>query len=703
EIWSYRSNDRLRVTAPEGLPPVDPRQAQVPDPWQQLPAFRVAADETLSIVERSRGIVAHDNELALGRTLWLDFDGGGFVVRDEIGGTLRSDWRLDMAPPYALLSATEAGENLLITQGDEPGETGVELRRSSVSMTGIGRSETRAAMPVTGWNERFASVAALLHLPPGHKLLAAPGADKAPASWVSRWQLLDFFLVLIITIAAWRLFGPTAGIIAVLALALSYQESGAPAWLWLNLLAAIALMRVAPEGRLRQAVQVYQGASVLVLVLMLVPFVAGQLRIAIYPQLESQYDPGFSVFPAASLQAPRAVLESQLDEPGPKTRRADADIAALRPMEAEQSLEEIVVTGAMQKAPRRYSRYAPNAVVQAGPGVPSWQWNSYRLNWSGPVDAGQTLRLVILPRWAVTALRFVEVAMLLLFAAVLAAEIAGKRWRLPGGLSLGTARAPVVLAALVTTLGLATGDPAEAQTPDPELLRQLEVRLLEPPDCVPRCAEIASAVVEAHGDGISMTLTVHAAEDIAIPLPGSERGWYPQAIALDGSAAGQVLRANDGGLWLRVAPGRHTVTLRGAAPAADSLEIPFATPPRVIEVDADGWLVAGIKDRRLLSGSLQLTRLQSTESGEAAPRWESSRFPAFVRVERSIGLDLDWRVTTTVQRLAPVQGALTLEIPLLDGETVLSEHVSAADGKALVLMGPTQSSVTWASALERVS
>ncbi len=703
EIWSYRANDRLRVTAVEGLPPVDPQQAQVPDQWRMLPAFRVAGADTMTIVERSRGIVARDNDLRLDRTLWLDFDGGGFVVRDDIGGTMRSDWRLDMAPPYALLSATEAGDNLLITEGEEPGETGVELRRANVSLTGIGRAETRASMPVTGWDARFANVTALLHLPPGHKLVAAPGVDKAPASWVSRWQLLDFFLVLIITIAAWRLFGPAAGIIALLALALSYQESGAPAWLWLNLLAAIALVRVAPAGRLRQAVQVYQGASVLALVLVLVPFVAGQLRIAIYPQLESQYEAGFSVFPAAAPERPAAAMEGRLDEPALKLRRTEGDMSALTTMQAEQAPEEVVVAGSTQKAPRRYSRYAENAVVQAGPGVPSWAWNSYRLTWSGPVDVGQAMRLVVLPRWAVTALRFFEVAMLLLFAAALAAEIMGRRWRLPGGLSLGTARSSATLGALLLALLLSTSPESAAQMPDRDLLRELESRLLEPPDCVPRCAEIAAAKVRADGDGIGMTLTVHAAEDVAIPLPGSERGWRPQAIALDGSAAAQVLRRENGTLWLRVSPGQHTVVLRGAAPPVDSLEIPFATPPRVIEVDSDGWLVAGIKDRRLLSGSLQLTRLQSVGGGEAIPRWESSRFPAFVRVERNVELDLEWRITTTVVRLAPAQGALTLEVPLLDGETVLSEDVAAADGKALVSMQPTQQSVSWVSSLQRVS
>ena len=704
EVWSYRSNDRLRVTAVEGLPPVDPRQAQVPDQWQQLPAFRVAAGETMTIVERSRGLVAHDNELALDRTLWLDFDGGGFVVRDQIGGTMRSGWRLDMLPPYALLSANEYGEHLLVTKGDEPGETGIELRRARVDVTGLGRSETRAPMPVTGWDARFASVAALLHLPPGHKLLAAPGVDKAPASWVSRWQLLDFFLVLIMTIAAWRLFGPAAGVIALLAVALSYHETGAPAWLWLNLLAAIALMRVAPTGRLRQAVQAYQGLSVAALVLVLVPFVAGQLRIAIYPQLEPQYAADHGIFPSATVDMPAAEsVEDRVQKLESRPATANFELAdAAKGVEAD-SLEEITVAGAAAKAPRRYSRYAPNAVVQAGPGVPSWEWNSYRLSWSGPVDAAQTMQLIVLPRWAVTALRFFEVAMLLLFAAVLAAEISGKRWHLPGGLGLGSARSSALLGAALVAVTMSMSPNAEAQTPDRELLRELKSRLLEQPDCVPRCAEIAAAEVRALGDGIAMTLTVHAVEDVAIPLPGSERGWHPQVIALDGAAAAQILRADDGALWLRVSPGRHTVVLRGAAPPVDSLEIPFPTPPRVIAVDSDGWLAAGIKDRRLLSGSLQLTRLQSAEQGVAMPRWESSRFPAFVRVERTIELDLEWRVTTTVVRLAPAEGALTLEIPQLDGETVLSEHVTAANGTVLVSLEPTQRAVTWVSSLRRES
>ena len=702
EIWSYFSNDRLRVTAAEGLTPVDPIQVQVPGNWRELPAFRIEAGESLTLVERSRGVVSADNELYLRRNMWLDFDGAGFIVSDEISGTMRTGWRLDMAAPFAVLSASEDDQDLLITDGSEEGRSGVELRRGDVAVEAIGRADTRNAMTVNGWDARFAGVSAVLNLPPGNKLLAAPGVDNAPRSWVSQWQLLDFFLVLIITIAAWRLFGRTAGIIALAALILSFHEFNAPSWLWLNLLIAIALLRVAPAGRLRQSVQVYQLTSAVVLILALVPFVASQLRVAIYPQLEPQNRVfqvgGFAAEQPATLMDLEADgFREQLSYNAPMADKIERGRVAAK----SSSIEEIAV--ASSRLSQSYARYAPNAIVQAGPGIPSWAWNSYQLSWSGPVDAEQSLRLVILPRWAVTILRFVEVMMLLLFTAVFAAEVLKRRINLPGGLRLGQASASGFLVVGLLTLLMVASPDVEAQTPDLELLRELENRLIEPPECTPRCAEIVAADVVIGADSVRMTLTIHALADVAVPLPGSEQGWRPRAVMLDGSAAGQVIRAQGQSLWVRLAAGRHTIVLSGPVPAADSLEIPFPTPPRVIEAAGDGWFIAGIKDRRLLSGSLQLTRLQAEGDGSADVRWESSRFPVFVRIERSVDLDLDWRVTTTVFRVAPAQGALTLDVPLIDGESIVTDKFTVEDGRVLVTMNPNQRSVSWRSNLPRKS
>ena len=694
EIWSYQSNDRLRVTAAEGLPPVDPRQVQVPGNWQNLPAFRVDPGATFAITERSRGVVSATNELSLDRTIWLDFDGDGFVVKDSVGGRMRTDWRLDMEPPYALLSATENARDLLITKGREEGQTGVELRQTDVSLAALGRTNARGSMPVTGWDTRFTDVQATLNLPPGNKLVAATGVDNARGSWLSQWQLLDFFLVLIITIAVWRLLGRGSGIVALLALVLSFHEPYAPSWLWVNLLIAIALMRVAPAGRLRQIVSGYQLISAVALIIALVPFVANQLRIAIYPQLEPQYSEyqlyDYDVAPAsAPAEQPMPMRERRASELKTEGFRAEGD-----------TLDEIRVTGSKAID---FVRYAPNAIVQAGPGIPSWQWNTYSLSWSGPVDAQQTMRLVVLARWLVTTLRVTEVALLLLFAAALAAEILNKRWALPGGFTLGRNQAAGVLAVGMLAMTTVLSPTAEAQMPDANLLKQLEQRLTEPPDCVPRCAEVVSADVEVSADAINMRLGIHAMEDIAMPLPGSADGWQPQVVLLDGAANARVLRGGDNSLWLHVGAGRHSVTLRGPVPAADSLEVAFQSPPRVITVDSHGWFVAGIKDRRLLSGSLQLTRLQTDAGGSDTVRWESSRFPAFARIERTVELDLDWRVRTTVYRVAPTQGALTLDVPLIDGEKIVSGEFTVDQNRVLVSMDPRQQSISWTSNLPRSS
>ena len=693
EVWSYQSNDRLRVTAAEGLPPVDPQQVQVPDNWSNYPSFRAAPGGALTIIERSRGIVSATNELNVTRTMWLDFDGGGFVVLDQVRGQMHTDWRLDMAPPYALLSATEDGGSLLITQGASDGRTGVEVRHTDVKLLALGRSETRGTMPASGWDNRLARLQATLHLPPGHKLLAAPGVDVARGSWASQWQLLDFFLLLIITIAVMRLIGKGAAVVAGLAMVLSFHEMFAPGWLWLNLLVAIALMRVAPAGRLRQLVSSYQFFSAVALVIMLVPFVASQLRVALYPQLEPQYNE-FQLFDFATPAETAIEQEARSREVTLSSQKAG--VFADRPGALAEVMSD---TGAT----RDFSRYAPNAIVQAGPGIPSWQWNSYSLTWTGPVDAAQDMRLIVLPRWLVSTLRFIEVLLLLLFAAVLAAEIFNKRWTLPGGFSVGREGGAGIAAAGLMLAMLSASPPAEAEIPGPDMLKQLQERLLEPPDCVPRCAEIVAADVEIRANAITMTLEVHALEEVAVPLPGSAEGWRPDAVRLDGGVSQRVLRGFDGALWVQVAAGENTVTLRGVVPSVDSLEIPFPTPPRVLQVSSDGWDVAGIKDRRLLSGSLQLTRLQTDSDGDKTIRWESSRFPAFARIERTIELDLDWRVRTSVHRVAPMQGAVTLDVPLIEGETIVSGDFAVTDGRVLVSMNPQQHVVTWTSNLPRQS
>jgi hypothetical protein len=179
----------------------------------------MAPDSKLTVVERSRGLAnADDNRLTLNRNLWLDFDHHGFTVIDAIGGTMRRDWRLDMQAPFALASATQYGEQLLVTEGGK-GRAGLELRQPRVNLSTVARSASGSgAMPATGWDSRFDSVNGTLHLPAGHRLLAALGTDSAPDSWWERWGLWNVFGVLIIVVFVFWTAGRIPAAVAALAL-----------------------------------------------------------------------------------------------------------------------------------------------------------------------------------------------------------------------------------------------------------------------------------------------------------------------------------------------------------------------------------------------------------------------------------------------------------------------------------------------------
>jgi len=231
---------------------------------------------------------------------------------DQIAGTMRRDWRLDMAAPFALQSATSGVEPLLVTSGTFD-HTGLEVRNPKLSLTTVARSAAHGAMPATGWNQRFDQVSGVLHLPPGHRLIAAPGTDEAPGSWIERWGLWSVFGVLIVVVFVYWIAGLMPAGIAALAFLLTYQEMPPFIWLWANLLAALAIARTAPEGRFRRVAHGYRTLSFSVLALAMLPFMWSQVRYALYPQLENtQFEilplnVQTAVAPESKVDVPRAV------------------------------------------------------------------------------------------------------------------------------------------------------------------------------------------------------------------------------------------------------------------------------------------------------------------------------------------------------------------------------------------------------------
>jgi len=715
EIWSFAASDGLRVAAAEGPEGIDPIQANVPGEWQRFPAFRMAADTKLNIVERSRGLSnADDNRLTLIRELWLDFDHGGYTAVDSIRGTMRRDWRLEMSAPFELESASSNDEPLLVTAGAE-GRTGLELRNPSLSLVTVSRVERGSGMPATGWDQRFDQVSGSLHLPPGHRLIAAPGTDEAPGSWFEGWGLWSVFGLALVVVFVYWVAGKIPAVIAAVALLLTYQELPALVWLWGNLLAALAVARAAPEGRFRKFAQSYRSVSFLVLAFVLMPFMWLQVRVALYPQLESMYAwsvpmPGASPAPIEadlqeeSLVAPMEVAPAAAaaaDAAAPAVE-ADADPYNVTERYRESKARAFSGLNSMQVV----QRYASGTRLQAGPGIPAWRYNSYGYSWSGPVEAADTVRFVIVGPVVMFIWRLLGVITLAALFLWLARLSYGGNWRLPGMTASSPASgsaAGALLPALLVLALLGASTPAAAQNaPSEELLAELKQRLTAAPPCAPSCAELAEARVNVDGERLEVVMQVSALASLAVAMPHASDRWQLDEVSVDARASLALLREGDASLWVPLTPGAHTVRLSGRLAAAESIQLAFPQPPRAIAVNARGWAVSGVNEGRLVSGSLELARERGAQRAGAVETLEAgSEFPAFVQVERQFNLDLDWTLNTQVSRYAPRRAAISMEVPMVEGESVLTPGVETRGDKVLVGLGAGEPNTSWSSGLAR--
>lgn len=720
EIWSYMSVAQLRVTDAAGPAQIDPVMAEVPEGWRSLPAYEMAEGAVLSISERSRGLSDQDqNRLSLYRQLWLDYSGAGWTSKDQINGSLLRDWRLDVLPPYQLTRADENGFALLITKGATPGATGVEVRERNLQLSASTRLQSQGStLPLTGWQHPFESVTTQLNFPPGYELIAVPGADRVPGAWLDQWDLLDVFIAALIAFLCVIAFGRLAGLIPLAYLLLAWHLPEAPRW---SLLIAVGLgllaAAVTQGERLPRWLRRFAQIAALVLMLVAVPFAAQQIRQALYPQLEanSGYFSGyFSGYPggdlgllggatdanmdqyqrqnapAVMMDAP-AVMMDAVPPPPPSPPMPASAPEQQQVMEEVQSQSKSMANQAPQKMAQRLRRYASNTIVQAGAGEPTWQWRSYQIEIAGPVLPTQTVHLLISPPW-LTRLTRLLIALLigLTLALVLRRSFAARKPAVP--------KLAVALAALLVINAPAFGADA---VPRQELLDALGQRVLAMSDCAPDCGFIARADVHAEGASIVAELELHAAERLAVPLPGNEKLLDLETLLLDGVDAGGSVRDDEGTLWLTLPRGVHRAQLRWRAANADSIPLRFALPPGYVEFVGVDWQASGIEEGQLSTGSLELTRIAGAEDvGSRAGVAQS--FPPFVIVTRELSFDLDWTLTTSVQRVSPTAVAFSVTVPLLEGERVMSTGLQVEKNVMTVPFGEGQDWVQWESRLDAV-
>lgn len=718
EVWVFEASERLRQVQVGGAPPIDPSRTDLPETWRQLPAFLMEGAAALTLDETRRGEPeAAPDQVALARTLWLDQDGGAFTVRDAFSGELGRTSRLELAAPGELGRVQVGREGQLVTQDPRTSRPGVELRQVKLAVEADSRLARSGALPAVGWNVGVQSLRAVVHLPPGWRLLAATGVDRASGSWASTWNLYAFFFVLITALAAHKLLGFRAALLTLAALVLLHGESDAPRLVWLSLLAALGLRRVSEARVLRALSGLWLALSLLALAWLAIPFLVDQVRGGLFPQVaEGRGIPAGGAF---TVRAPQALDEAPAAPPAQAAPEEAERLKALgyvqeqaadaakgdnanRPGRQAASSNESAGYG-YQSSPalKKAYRQDPHAVIQTGAGVPSWSWESHTLTWSGPVAPDQRMRLWLLSPFANLLLALLRVLLTLaLGVLVLASAFPAlaerlRQWRAP---------APPPATAAVALLAALLGAPSLSaqETPVPDawpgaaLLEQLKERLLRPAACAPDCVTTARLSLAVEGSELRIEAEVHAGARVAWRLPGPTESWVPAAVSVDGSPAeGRLARLGNGFLHLRLDPGVHLVRLAGPLPPRDSVTLQFGEKPRRATASASGWQVDGIREDGSADDSVQLSRRLA--AGAAGSSAEGAYAP-WLEVTRVLDIGVTWDVETIVRRVSPAGSPLLVKVPLLEGMLVTGDQ-QVKDGELLVNLGRDETEARWSATL----
>jgi hypothetical protein len=697
ELWIYKSNDRLRSTQIINGSPIDSEQGLVAA-WRDYPHYVMEKDGVFTIKERNRGMSHSYDSLNLNRQMWLSFDGDIFHFRDQINGSKSKDWRINTIENYRLTQLSNHGDDRLITF-DENNLTGVEIRTPNIDITAGGEVKVENMQHVSGWNINFASTNVDLHIPPGRKLLLVSGADDVRGDWINQWKLIDLFFVLVIFALVFKAFGLVPSILSLLVLALGYHEFGMPIFLWFNLIIAVAIVSKASTEKIKKWSSIYQWASLALLLLVLLPFLAEQIRFTLHPQLEKKQ----------SLDSRE--YNDLFDSPDIQMVSLEKPSKMMVRQRSGESKQKIAITGSRIKRVDLDNSYQSDAVIQAGSGTPQWHWESASYSWSGPVAGNDEVKLIILSEPLVKLWRMTLVITSLLWLLLIFKQSKGfpsdfKKWfKKVAGNSKTSATVAGILVMFITLLNTT---PAHATDyPSERLLTELQNRLYPVPECQLDCVTLSDANISVNEQALTLTLDYQTGTKVAAILPDS-KDWNIELIKVNGSIVNSAWR-NKAGSWINLNKGISTVIIKARLKDKSNLSIRFLERPKRIKHSIAGWEVSGINQQRLMANALQLTKKISVSLTENDKNNEQSNIvreqsiEGLFHVERYFHFGTQWQLTTNVSSQAPKKGSINTEIPLFSFEQPISKTENVKNRIMKIALSSDENSTGWQSSLDGIS
>lgn len=725
ETWSWNANNPLRSVEVEGARATEASLTELPDEWKNAATYVVASDSKVTLSEIRRGKEPKPfSNLRLQRSLWIDLDGTGYTVSDTFSGELQQISRLNALKETELGRATLNGNQQLITLDPQNNLAGVEVRDTSISLNAVSRLAKSKTISAVGWDTNVDSLNLNLSLPPSWMLFATLNTSYAESSWFESWTLFEVFILILIVIATYKIFGAPLAVLVGLAGVVNYNEFLAPNLLiihiiilevcrrlvkdkgsffyklfnWLLIatyalwaLATITFTKLQFTQLLFPQLQAGTRYRTILQDLLLAlenslfswPMLLVILAIAIYGVHRFLAAQGFwkKIFTGMAfgvlflIAIPMFVGTFQYTEYSRSgSPLAKAPSSYLNTMRSYEMADQPADAGGEFQAQILDNKMR---VFQSGPATPDWKWRTHDITVNGPVSAKHEITIFLLSpsvTRTLAAVRCLVAFFLILFMfKALSFKI--------------NSRVVNTLASIfLFSLFPFCLQNANAETPPKEILEEMEQRLADKQCDSEKCATIRDLRIDLTNDSLSMYFDISSEGQSSIFIPGPSSTFHVKKIVLNGKETIALRNSAENYLEVKTLPGNNRLEIQGDLPDSLSFALEFAEKAIHTTVNAPGWYVEGISAEGMIQRGLHFTK-EENGSKKIKPTEVRNSHTSWVIAKRSFLISESVSVSTNLERIGDVSAPLKVELPLMPGEIVTNKD-SAKEGDKLIVYIP---------------
>ncbi|MDR2337692.1 MAG: TMEM181/wntless family protein [Deltaproteobacteria bacterium] len=746
EIWVLENDKSRRVIqAPQTLTSVQTQNIPMPENWKKLPAYEVRQGDRLTLKAINYNNKNQD-VLTLVRNIKQMFDGSFYSIEDKINAKFKEDGRLLLTPVLKFYSSEINGLAQAVTYTSVQPEAGIEVRSGLANITNVLRSNSSGDIPVAGYNREFSNVLWNLALAPGYQLLFAAGADTVSNSWITDWDLLDVFIVALLTICFYYLFGAKKAACGLVLFILLH------AVFWQFIILSFVLCGLLfLQDKIKSDLAIYKVILFVryslfsLLLIVSFTFAVGHLRSAIYPTLSNNLanyiwliEGGFlsffylcfllayfiyrifskeqqnfweKLFRTSVILLVAALLifitillvgdgsrYSSKNELSKYKKREAAVSAAYDEVFYEQGAARRSNNLSNKDNLQYQSLNVVKNVAQTGVGFPTWSLGgTIQLELKGPVSESDNFKLYLLTPTQNIILAFICV---ILEIFVLCWLFNFSKFKASLGKNGKEALQRLFMMAFGGLMLLApvTAVQAEGVIPTNTILEEMGAKLTREsvPSCLPECVSIPTGVVQNVGNDLTLIIDFHSNAQLVAPLPTLRTDGAGlvqlKSILINGEPALNILQETSG-VFALLNKGINQVEMHYSL--AQNVTN-FILLSQVKLNSLENKLVGFTLDEN--SSDNQTFRINRVEKLTAAEKMEFEKsselsrmnIETFFVVERNFDIQALWKVVTRVVRTNNLSSAATLEIPLLVGEQVIATTGTLSKDKLKISFAPTE-------------